>query len=179
MVRVVGWADGTPRVPSTPQKKKELRLFLFSCPLLATLSLAAPLSCFLLANYLLFSLFNSKFYAKSWLVLPEAMQPMRPPYSSTGHRLSLLCKRKYGGWVTQILGGFYKLLSIDFVRFFTTDVFSPRHSANTSWFALCSRLIENVLISSRFPCGRREQRFAKRAQKMLVSFAEPKKRQRS
>ena len=49
-----------------------------------------------------------------------------------------------------IYGGFYKLLSIDF-----------------------------VLISSRFPCGRREQRFAKRAQKMLVSFVEPKKRQRS
>ena len=57
----------------------------------------------LLANYLLFSLFNSKFCAKSWLVLPEAMQPMRPPYSSTGHRVSLLCKRKFGGWVTQIL----------------------------------------------------------------------------
>ena len=57
----------------------------------------------LLANYLLFSLFNSKFCAKSWLVQPEAMQPMRPPYSSTGHRVSLLCKRKFGGWVTQIL----------------------------------------------------------------------------
>ena len=57
----------------------------------------------LLANYLLFSLFNSKFCAKSWLVLPEAMQPMRPPYSSTDHRVSLLCKRKFGGWVTQIL----------------------------------------------------------------------------
>ncbi len=33
---------------------------------------------------------------------------------------------------------------IENVRFFATDVFSPRHSANTSWFALCSRLIENV-----------------------------------
>ena len=84
-------------------KKRELRLSFFSCPLLATLSLTAPLSCFLLVYYLLFSLFNSKFYAKSWLVLPEAMQPMRPPYSSTGHRVSLLCKRKFGGCVTQIL----------------------------------------------------------------------------
>ncbi len=38
-------------------------------------------------------------------------------------------------------GGFYKLLSIDF-----------------------------ILISSRFPCGRRAQRFAKRAQKDTCVF---------
>jgi hypothetical protein len=76
----------------------------------------------LLANYLLFSLFNSKFYAKSWLVLPEAMQSMRPPYSSTGHRVSLLCKRKYGGWVTQIFSHAGML-----------GDFSDWHSANDSF----------------------------------------------
>ena len=30
-------------------------------------------------------------------------------------------------------------------RFFVIVVFSPRHSANSAWFALCTRLIENVL----------------------------------
>ena len=31
------------------------------------------------------------------------------------------------------------------VRSYATDVLSPRHSANPAWFALCTRLIENVL----------------------------------
>ena len=50
IVRVVGWADGTPRVPSTPHP-----------PQVAPLSLAAPLSCYLLAN----SLPTSRYFLSS------------------------------------------------------------------------------------------------------------------
>ena len=71
-VRVVGWADGTPRVPSTPHP-----------PQVAPLSLAAPLSCYLLANSLptsryMFSSTASSAQNLGWF-FPRQCSPWGPP----------------------------------------------------------------------------------------------------
>ena len=39
--------------------------------------------------------------------------------------------------------------ALDLSKTLLHDVFSPRHSANTAWFALCARLIENVIATWR------------------------------